>query len=62
NECHHKKNATTTPTTAATSRTSYRSTMTSNLASNTNSNIKRRESSTGEDSVSEQSPMNCVLA
>ncbi|CAM4778466.1 unnamed protein product [Rotaria magnacalcarata] len=50
NECHHKKNATTTPTTAATSRTSYRSTMTSNLASNTNSNIKRRESSTGEDS------------
>ncbi|CAF3433760.1 unnamed protein product [Rotaria socialis] len=50
NQCHHKKNASTTPTTAVTSRTSYRSTMTSNLASNTNLNIKRGESSTGEDS------------
>ncbi len=41
-----------TATTTATSGTSYLSMMTSNVANTNNNNIKRRESSIGEDSVS----------
>jgi hypothetical protein len=43
-----------TATTTATSGTSYLSMMKSNVANTNNNNIKRRESSIGEDSVSKK--------